>query len=333
MPDSPSTLLVSRSTIAALLPMRDCVAAVEAAFMGEARGQTIPAGVLGSRVKGGAFHVKTAGVHGARAYYVAKINANFPDNPRRFGLPTIQGVLVLYDADTGAPLAIMDSGEITRLRTAAATAVAAKHLARADAATVTICGCGVQGRVQLEALCGVRPIRAAFAYDVDGARASEFAGQSAVALGIPVRPVASVAAGSLQSDVVVTCTPARTVVLHRADVRPGTFVAAVGADSGDKQELAPALLARASVFVDVLAQCAAIGDLHHALAAGAMREDAVRGDLAELVSGKVPGRVDDDEITVFDSTGTALEDLAAAVLVYERATAAVGVGTAIDLSC
>src|SRR6266567_1553112 len=127
------TTLVSRASVRLLLPMRDCIAAVEAAFVAAATGRTIPAGVLGSHVNGGGFHVKTAGLLGEPPYFAAKINANFPQNSSRSGRPTIQGILVLYDATNGDPLAVMDSAEITRLRTAAATAVAAKHLSRGDA--------------------------------------------------------------------------------------------------------------------------------------------------------------------------------------------------------
>jgi ornithine cyclodeaminase/alanine dehydrogenase-like protein (mu-crystallin family) len=125
----------------------------------------------------------------------------------------------------------------------------------------------------------------------------------------------------MMSDVVVTCTPSRTPLLAAADVPAGCFVAGVGADSDDKHELAPDLLARGVVVADVLEQCARIGDLHHALAAGAMRRDDVHAELADVVSGRRPGRRSPDEVTVFDSTGTALEDVAAAMVVYERALA------------
>ena len=124
-----------------------------------------------------------------------------------------------------------------------------------------------------------------------------------------------------RSDIVVTCTPSRVPLLAAADVPAGCFVAGVGADSEEKQELAPDLLARGTLVVDVLEQCARIGDLHHALAAGAMRREDVHAELAEVVSGRRPGRLTADEVTVFDSTGTALEDVAAAALVYERAVA------------
>jgi ornithine cyclodeaminase/alanine dehydrogenase-like protein (mu-crystallin family) len=132
------------------------------------------------------------------------------------------------------------------------------------------------------------------------------------------------------SDVCVTCTPSRAPVLFRGDVRAGTFVAAVGADSPDKQELDPLLMAASVVVVDVLDQCAAIGDLHHALEAGALTRDGVHGDLAAVITGRRPGRRSRSEITVFDSTGTALEDVAAAAVVYEKALAA-GAGLSVAL--
>jgi hypothetical protein len=132
---TPPTILIARSRIRELLPIKDCIAAVEAAFAAASRGKTTLAGVLGSHVANGGFHVKTAGLQSDTAYFAAKINANFPMNPSRSGRPTIQGVLVLYDATNGDPLAVMDSGEITRIRTAAATAVAnpprsSRHSAR-----------------------------------------------------------------------------------------------------------------------------------------------------------------------------------------------------------
>jgi ornithine cyclodeaminase/alanine dehydrogenase-like protein (mu-crystallin family) len=124
------------------------------------------------------------------------------------------------------------------------------------------------------------------------------------------------------SDIVVTCTPARTAFLRREHVAPGTFIAAVGADREDKQELDVALLAAGRVVVDALEQCATIGELHHALDAGTMTRADVRAELAEVVAGRMPGRATPDEITIFDSTGTGLQDVAAAALVFERAVAA-----------
>ena len=328
------TLVLTRQDVVRLLDVEGCIAAVERAFRLHAAGGTIAPGVLGAHVDGGSFHVKTAGLRagasGERAVFAAKVNANVPDNPVRRGLPTIQGVIALFDADSGEVLALLDSIEITSLRTAAATAVAARHLARADARVVAMCGCGTQGRSQLRALAAVRPLDAALAFDVDAGRAADYAREMTRALGIPVTAVDDLPSAARRSDIVVTCTPARRWILGRGDVAPGTFVAAVGADAPDKQELDPALLAASTVVVDVLEQCAQMGDLHHALDAGVMTRAHVHAELADVVSGARPGRRSADEVTVFDSTGTAIEDVAAAWLVYERAVAR-GLGMPVDL--
>jgi ornithine cyclodeaminase/alanine dehydrogenase-like protein (mu-crystallin family) len=263
--------------------------------------------------------VKTAGLQGKRAYYAAKINANFPRNRETTNLPTIQGALILFDATNGQPLAIMDSAEVTKLRTAAASAVAARHLARGDSSTLAICGCGVQGRVHLDALKAVRPIRRVFAYDSDRRFAEAFASERGTA-DCAVMVSDSVAAACAEADIVATCTSATSPILHFGDLRPGTFVAAVGTDSEHKHEIAPDVLANSRVVADILDQCVQIGDLRHAIAAGAMTREDVHAELADVVTGRKRGRSDDAQIFVFDSTGTALEDVAAAALVYERAT-------------
>lgn len=324
------TLVLTRSDVRALLDLDACIAAVDAAFRAHAMGATLPPGVLGTHVPGGGFHVKTAGLGGAgaRSYFAAKINANFPGNPALNGLPTIQGLISLHDATNGVLLAVLDSMEITTLRTAAATAVAARYLARADARVMTVLGCGIQGRSQLLALSRVRSLERVFAWDLDPAAAERYADEMARTIGCEVRSVAKYRESVAASDLVVTCTPSRHPLLWASDVPPGCFVAGVGADNEDKQELAPDLLARGVVVVDVLEQCARIGDLHHALASGAMRRDDVHAELADVVSGRRTGRRSASEITVFDSTGTALEDIAAAALVYERA---VDAGRGIEL--
>jgi ornithine cyclodeaminase/alanine dehydrogenase-like protein (mu-crystallin family) len=314
-------LILSRREVQALLGWDECIAAVEEAFRLHALGRSLAPGVLGVRAPHGGFHIKAAGLQLGRLYFAVKTNGNFSDNPRRHGLPAIQGVIVLCDADDGRPLALMDSIEVTIRRTAAATAVAARHLARPESSAVTICGCGSQGRAQLRALARVLPLERAWAFDADGEAARAYAAEMSAELGIAVAPVPSPAEGLAASDVCVTCTPSRRAFLMRGDVRPGTFVAAVGADSPDKQELDPRLMAAGGVVADVLEQCAAIGDLHHALDAGAMAPADVRGELADLVAGRKAGRRSRDEITIFDSTGTALQDVAAAALVYEKALA------------
>ena len=326
------TLVLSRHDVRRLMSMDECIDAVETAFRDHALGRSISPGILGSHVPGGGFHVKTAGLVADRqSVFVAKVNANFPGNPSRFGLPTIQGVIVMYDAINGRPLAILDSIEITSIRTAAASAVAARHLARGDAATATVCGCGEQGRSQIRALTRVRPIRQVLAFDTDFAKAERYAQELSDELDVDITPVGELATKTRRSDIWVTCTTSRRWFVGREHVAPGSLVLAVGADNEEKQEIEPALLAESTVVTDVLDQCAAIGDLHHALELGVMRRGNVHAELADVVSGRRPGRQRDEEIIVFDSTGTALQDVAAAQLVYQRAVAT-GVGMYVDLT-
>lgn len=316
---APATLVLTRRDVAALLDLDECITAVERAFRLHGEGRTEPPGTLAVHATGGGFHTKVGILGLERAYFAAKTNANFPENPRRHGLPTIQGVIVLADATRGTPLALLDSIEITALRTAAATAVAAKYCARPEARVATIVGCGAQGRVQLRALRRVRPLDLAYACDLEPGLAERFATQLASELGLDVRPVAEVGPAARESDIVVTCTPARAPILGPADVRPGTFIAAVGADHPEKQEIDSALLARCTVIVDVLDQAAVMGDLHHALAAGVVTPSHVYAELGEIVAGRKPGRRSATETILFDSTGMALQDVAAAAVVYEKA--------------
>ena len=324
------TLLLKRSEIAALLGIEDCRAAVEQAFRLHAEGQTTPPGVLGIHARDGGFHIKAGLLQLGRSYFAAKANANFSQNMERFGLPLIQGTIVLCDGENGYPLAVMDSMEITILRTGAATGVAAKYLARPDATVATICGCGNQGRISLKALAQVRPLKRAYAFDIDETRMRRFADELSKELEIEVKAVNDLAKAVRESDICVTCTPSKRYFLNSDYVSPGTFIAAVGADNEEKQEIDPVLLASNKVVVDLLDQCAAIGELHHALNLGLLTKADVYGELGEVIAGNKSGRISDDEIIIFDSTGTALQDVAAAAIVYERAMVG-GIGVVINL--
>lgn len=313
-----SVALLSQSDVRRLLTMPDCIAAVEQAFRFYGEGKTTKPGVLGVHTDGGGFHIK-AGILGEdKPYFVAKVNGNYPGNPQR-GLPTIQGVLYLADARNGVPLALMDSAEITNLRTGAATGIAAKYLARKDSSTALLIGSGVQARPQLLALAAVLPLKKVFAYSIDAAQAQAFAQRMSAELGIDVAPVEDFRSVIGQCDVCVTCTTARQWFLGTTDIPLGTFIAAVGADNEHKQELQPELLAKAKVVTDITDQCAVMGDLHHAIAAGLLTRGHVHAELGEIVAGYTPGRTSGEEIIIFDSTGMALQDVAAAVAVYEAA--------------
>jgi alanine dehydrogenase len=313
------TLLLSRSDVERLLAMAECIALVEDAFRQHAMGNAPEPGILGFHARDGSFHIKAALLTLGETYFAAKTNANFPHNNARHGLPTIQGIVVLCEAVTGVPLAVMDSIAITALRTAAATAVAAKYLARERSEAALFCGCGGQAPAQLRALLQVRNPLRIYAYDQDAEKAHAFAAHFGSETARIIEPVADLRKAIAASDIVVTCTTSQRYFVARDMVRPGTFVAAVGADNENKQEIDPALLANSKVVTDITEQCCAIGDLHHALVAGAMSRAGVHAELGEIVAGLKPARTNAEEIIVFDSTGTALQDVAAAVAVYGRA--------------
>jgi len=320
-PRAVGALLLSRSDVERLLTPDECIAAVEDAFRQHALGRAPPPGILGLHAEDGGFHIKAALLTLDRPYFAAKTNANFPHNGARHGLPTIQGIVVLCEAVTGQPLAVMDSMGITALRTAAATAVAAKYLARKECRTLLICGCGGQALSQLRAVLRVRSPGRILVYDQDAEKSRAFAAALGAETGLQITPVPDLPAAVAVSDIVITCTTARRWFIAREMVRPGTFVAGVGADNEDKQELDPALLAASKLVTDLTEQCAAIGDLHHAVAAGAMSPADVHAQLGEIVAGLKPARESEQEIIVFDSTGVALQDVAAAAAVYRRARA------------
>ncbi|TAJ28698.1 MAG: ornithine cyclodeaminase family protein, partial [Reyranella sp.] len=249
-------LVLSRADIARLMAYDDYVDAVEAGFRAAATGAALAPPAAAFPVPGGAYHAKAAALlAGDPPVMAIKLNGNYPDNPAVVGLPTVQGVIYLADARNGRPLALMDSIEVTIQRTAAATTLAARHLARADSRVATICGAGVQGRIQGRAIAAALALQRLHVWDAKPDAARTLAAELGAALGIE-----TVAADSLDvvrnSDVVVTCTSARQAFLTPDLVRPGTFIAAVGADNPDKSEISPALYATAVAVVDSLEQCA-----------------------------------------------------------------------------
>jgi ornithine cyclodeaminase/alanine dehydrogenase len=250
-------------------------------------------------------------------------------NMAKFGLPNIMGTIVLFDAEKGTLLAIVDSIEPTIKRTGAGTAVAAKYLARPDSRILTICGCGDQGRIQLTALKEVLAVERVFAFDQNHTSAKDYAAQMSGELGIPVEATESLQSATSLSDVLITCTPSKKPFVMKKFIKPGTFVAAIGSDSPDKQELETSLLQGTKVVVDIFKQCAVAGELHHGLESGMITKDVVHAEIGQIVAGKKPGRETPTEIIVYDATGTALQDTAAVALCYEKAMEK-GIGQFVD---
>jgi ornithine cyclodeaminase/alanine dehydrogenase len=323
------TLLLNRSDITSLLDLQDYLRVVEDAFRLHAEGRTLETGLLHVDAVDGEFHVKAGGLKGERTYFALKVNGGFFQNRARFDLPNIQGTIILCDGESGYPLALMDSTAITLGRTGATTGLAARLMARQGSSVTAVCGCGNQGRIQLRAVAHVLPIREVYAWDEDQDAAQEFAAEMAGELSLEVRAVAMPGQATRRGDVCITCTPAHAPFVSAGMLAPGAFVAAVGADSPEKHEVEPELLASATVVVDLLEQCAAVGDLHHALERDLMARDDVYAELGEIVAGRKPGRRSAEEIVVFDATGTGLQDAAGAAAAYEKAQAR-GVGSYFD---
>ena len=241
-----------------------------------------------------------------------------PGNPAR-GLLTVMAKIILNDPDTGLEFADLDGTHITDFRTGAAGGIAAKYLARPDAKRLGLIGAGAQARTQLAAILKVRPIQEIVVYDRHLTCSRPFAEQTAALYGIAVRPTENPAEAVVDMDIVVTTTPSRTPVVAREWVSPGTHINAIGADAAGKQELDPEILTAAKVVVDDWAQASHSGEINVALAQGELTPEQIYGSLGDIVAGKKPGREAPQEITVFDSTGLIIQDLALGLAVYQRA--------------
>jgi ornithine cyclodeaminase/alanine dehydrogenase len=324
-------LLLSRADVARLMDFTDYVDAVEAGFLAAASNEALAPPAAAFHVPDGSYHAKAAALlTGDPPVMAIKLNGNYPGNPAANGLPTVQGVIYLADATNGRPLALMDSIEVTINRTGAATTLAARYLARRESRIAMICGAGVQGRIQAKAIAAAVKLDTMHIWDIRTDAAEELARDLSGELMLDVRPTANLAV-TRQSDIIVTATSSKTAFLTSELVRPGTFIAAVGADNPDKSEIAPALYARSQAVVDSLEQCVEIGDLHHALKAKAVTTTQIHATLAELVAGQKAGRSDDAAITLFDSSGLGLQDVASAAAIYRRALQR-GVGQRLPLN-
>lgn len=310
------TLLLGPDEVAACLDLDEAIDAVATAFAAHHRGETVmPAkSYIDLPDTDGDFRAMPAYVDdGAGLKWVN----SHPDNPDEHGLPTVMGVMIYSDPATAFPLAVIDGTTLTRLRTGAAAGVATETLAREDAATVGLVGAGAQAHTQLDAVARVRDIEHVVVADLSEEALDRFVAREQDRDVTVERGTAEEAAGC---DVVSTTTPSREPVVERDWLRDGAHVNAMGADAAGKQELAPAILRDAVVAIDDWEQCRHSGEINVPLAAGAIEEDDVDAELGAVVAGEAPGRRDTDDVTVFDSTGLAIQDVAAARVCYERAS-------------
>lgn len=258
-----------------------------------------------------------------------KVSAGFFDNPSR-GLPSLGGLMLLFDARTGTPVAaLFDGGYLTDLRTALAGAVATDHLAVPDASVIGIVGAGVQARLQLEAVRLVRPVARVQVWARDPARAQTFVDEVSRDLQLPAVVAPTVAEAARDAHVLLTTTPTEEPLVHVDALHPGLHITAIGSDAEHKQELDVEVVRAADVMVvDHRGQSARLGELRAAVAAGF--DDAEAVELGEVVTGDHPGRRTTDQVTVCDLTGTGAQDTAIASLAYERCRHE-GVGMVVDV--
>jgi ornithine cyclodeaminase len=315
--------ILTEAELRRLVPLDgDAVSVVEDALRALAAGTVMMPPILRLDIadRRGEVDVKTAYVPGLEGFAI-KISPGFFDNPK-LGLPSVNGLMVYLSARTGLVEALLlDNGYLTDVRTAAAGAVAARHLARADASVAAILGAGVQARLQLQALTLVRPIRAARIWARRGDAAETLAAEAKAALGLDVVAVADPAEAVRGADVIVTTTPAAAPSLDAAWLTPGQHVTAMGSDAEHKNEIDPSALVRAVYVADSLAQTRRLGELHHAIAAGAVPAERGFAEIGQVIAGSAPGRRTPDAITLCDLTGTGVQDTAIATLAVTRARA------------
>jgi ornithine cyclodeaminase/alanine dehydrogenase len=317
-------LIISRQAIEQIIEPEKVLAVVEDAFASYGRGlaKMPPKLYLDLPEHSGDFRAMPAYVNGAAG--LKWVNSH-PLNPGRFGKPTVMAVLIYNDPATGEPLAVMDATAITMYRTAAATAIATKHLARKDSSSLSIIGCGAQAGPHVVYLDHVMGFKEILLYDIDPARAAKVRDLCPQ----KCRAVATVAEAA-EADVVTTITPGNRIVLTKDQIKEGHHINAVGADALGKQELDPQVLLASSVFVDDMAQATHSGEVSTPIHEGVYSETMIAGTLGDVVTGKLPGRKSAAEVTLFDSTGLAIEDIATAKYLYEKALAT-GVGLKVDL--
>ena len=317
-------LILTETDLRRIVPLdADAVACVEEAFAALATRPVSMPPILRLDIPEhrGEVDVKTAYVPGLDGFAI-KISPGFFDNPK-LGLPSLNGLMVLLSAKTGLVEALLlDNGYLTDVRTAAAGAVAAKHLARPDAAVATMLGAGVQARLQLKALLLVRPIRQARIWARDAGKAKEAAAALSRDLGIPVAAETEPTVACAGADIIVTCTPATEPILRAAWLEPGQHVTAMGSDAEHKNEIEPAAMARVSYIADRLSQTRRLGELHHAIEAGLVAAEEAFPELGQVIAGQAPGRTSPAAITLCDLTGTGVQDTAIATLAHRRAIAA-----------
>jgi ectoine utilization protein EutC len=295
---------------------------IETAFRQLATGQVVMPPILSMAMKdvNAEVDVKTAYVPGFEGFAI-KVSPGFFNNPS-IGLPSLNGLMILLSAKTGLVQAVfLDNGYLTDIRTAAAGAVAARHLAPKTVDTIGVLGTGVQARLQVLAAAKVRPVKRILIWGRDQDKSDQLAQEMSLTLACEAAAVSNPAELVAASQLVITTTPATSPILDAAALHPGLHITAMGSDQEDKNELAVAVATRADLFVcDRISQCEKLGELRSVLEAGVFQDTTGVAELGDIVAGKTAGRTHEDQITICDLTGTGVQDTAIATLAFDRIT-------------
>jgi len=314
------TLLLKRSDVKSLLNMRDVIRSVEEGYMAYGRGQVIQPDIVSIELPEycGEMDIK-AGYSKSTRMISVKCASDFYENQRLSNLPNSLSTVLLFDGSSGFPLCIMDGSLITGFRTGAAGAVSARLLARKDSRTVAVIGTGEQARMQVRALREVLNFERIRVFGRSAAQAALYRQEMEPELKCAIEICDTPEAAINDADIIITATPAGEPIVEKAWVRPGAHIIAVGADMEGKQELDAALFQGAKIVVDNRSQCMTRGETQNALRRGLIRQDEIHCEIGEILLGQKPGRENDTEITIFDTTGMAVQDNVTAAKIYTGA--------------
>jgi alanine dehydrogenase len=325
-----NTLLLNKSDIGKVITLNEAIEVIEEVFLAYANGKIQLCPLIHADVDMGEFHIKAGGYkEGLSNYFTTKINGGFFSNTCKHKLPNILGLIVLNSIENGFPLAILESSTITAIRTAAATGVAIKYLANPKSTIATICGCGNQAYWQLQALKEIIPsTEKVFVFSQDLEKSHLFAKKMSEKLRIELLPTDNLQSALKISQICITCTSSKKYIIEKDMLPDDIFIAAVGADSPDKQEIDPFIFENAKIVADVKTQSATVGDAHHALKLNIINQDKII-ELGEVISSGICQEAGHKGVTIFDSTGTAMQDTALASIAYRKALEG-SIGTSFD---
>ena len=309
------TYLIKRNQIENVFSMSDYVRTIEEAFMLYGQGKVqMPAKVYLTFDKG---DLRCMPVYMPTMKIAGVKNVNV--HPANKDMPTVMATITLFDPETGSQLAIMDGTYITKMRTGAAGGVAAKYLSREDSKIAGFVGAGAQAKTQLEALLVTRPtITKVNVYDVNETNMKDFSDNAKARYDLDVRCVGSVKEAVENADIITTTTPVRSPIVKSEYVKPGTHINAIGADAAGKGELDVEILKRARIVIDNFEQASHSGEINVALSKGIISKEDIYADIGQIVTGKKTARESVEQITVFDSTGLAIQDISVAGKIYKK---------------